>query len=462
MITIPANTQVRLYCCAVNASNLDLLTLGLCWGLALVLPHFQTVPSAWELLGDFVIIGALSVSTFRLLSSPLAHSKPIKIVVGLITFGGFGLGVLLTKIWDSSIYEIWSHLGAGTMKIKGEVFIFGDLAHLTSAASCSMPIIISTNICDPWGRAYNQNPDIGNIFRVLHLTDSYLVGIITTLVFIVLFAVAIRFFQIQNLSSYLIILSPVFILALDRGNEIITVSLILIGVIGHQSNMSRHQLLGSIALLSAVFFKLWPIFLVFFLLIFQRRTIKISSRLVLLFPFIYLAFKFEEFQAIVEATQSGSPFGTSFGLSLFANSQISTLQLSILVLATWVVVFVLICLGKRNFENFVASEAGGRNMPSILSLMLTYSAIWATGDHFIYRMIVLVPLVFILASREVVAFYWARIIITSILVASITSRLPITIALTSGLAFYFCFLGIKVWLMRAKATRENSSHPNYL
>jgi hypothetical protein len=427
---------------------MDLTVIGLCWGMSLILPHFQTLPSALELVVDLTIIGVLSISIFRLLSSPVAHNKRLRIAAGLTTFGGFGLGILLLKIWGSSFYEIWSHLGAGTMKIEGEVFIFGDLAHLTSAASCREPIIISTNVCDPWGRAFNQNPDVGEVFRILQLANSNLVGIVSTFIFLVLFVITNRTLRVENLSPYLMTLTPVFILALDRGNELITVSLILIGIVCFHGNQNRVQILGSAAFSSAVFFKIWPIFLVFFILIFHWKIIKIPSRVILFFPFIYLAIKFEELQDIVLVTQSGSPFGTSFGLSLLASSQISMLQALVFALTTLVVTSVLIGLGNRDFEDFITSNLGKRIMPWVLSLMLTYCAIWASGESFIYRMIILVPLVLILSSREVVTFHWCRIVISAILVTSISSRLPIIIALTSGLALYFCFVAIKVWRVR--------------
>jgi hypothetical protein len=208
------------------------------------------------------------------------------------------------------------------------------------------------------------------------------------------------------------------------------------------------------ALLFAVFFKIWPIYLVFFSLIFQWKLIKNSSKLILFLPFIYLAVKFGELRAIVNATQGGSPFGTSFGLSLFANSQLNTIQLAILVTTTLMVTLTLIGLGSQPFESFIKSNSGQKTIPWVLPLMLTYCAVWATGESFIYRMVILIPLVLILSGEEVSDFRWSRITVAAILVASITSRLPITISATSGLALYFCFIGIKTWQVRTSALRR--------
>jgi hypothetical protein len=88
--------------------------------------------------------------------------------VGL-SFGGFIIGATALIFGQPKIYEYWSHFGAGPMKLNGHIFLFGDLAHLTSAAACSSRIEIGVDVCDPWGRLYNQNPLVGKLFRYIHL-----------------------------------------------------------------------------------------------------------------------------------------------------------------------------------------------------------------------------------------------------------------------------------------------------
>jgi hypothetical protein len=237
--------------------------------------------------------------------------------------------------------------------------------------------------------------------------------------------------------------TPVFILALDRGNELISVSLILISIVCLYRNQGRLQVLGCLALLFAVLFKIWPIFFVFFILFFQWKKIRVYSRFILLIPFVYLAFKFQDLREIFRVTQVGSPFGTSFGLKLFASSQLNAIQISITLFATLGVALALIGVGHRHFEVLISSKSGACAMSWVLPLMLTYCAIWATGASFIYRMVILIPLVLILSGEEVSDFHWSRIVVAAILVTSITSRLPITIAVTSGLALYFSFIAIK-------------------
>lgn len=134
---------------------LNLIVVAGGWALALVLPHFQTTPSAPILLIDTIIICLLGFCGLGLLNSPLSKSKLIKIAMVLVSIGGFVVGFIWAKLSNSQFYEIWSHFGAGTMKLNEKVFIFGDLAHLTSVADCPRTISIGTDVCDPWGRLFN-------------------------------------------------------------------------------------------------------------------------------------------------------------------------------------------------------------------------------------------------------------------------------------------------------------------
>jgi hypothetical protein len=169
----------------VTGNILDLSIVAICWGLALILPHFQPNPSGFGLLVDSLIIGLLGLCTYRLLGSGLGKNKLVKAIIFLVSVGGFTLGFISMALKHDSIYGIWSHFGAGPMKLNGRNFIFGDLAHLTSAASCSQPLITGTNVCDPWGRLFNQNSDVGKLFRFMDFTNIKLVGLFALLAFMI-------------------------------------------------------------------------------------------------------------------------------------------------------------------------------------------------------------------------------------------------------------------------------------
>ena len=424
---------------------LNLIVVAGGWALALVLPHYQTTPDAPILLIDTIIICLLGFCGFGLLNSPLGKSELIKIGMVLISIGGFVIGFIWAKLSNSHFYEIWSHFGAGTMKLNENIFIFGDLAHLTSVADCTRPISIGTDVCDPWGRLFNQNPDVGELFKKLHFSGVDTIGMISVLTFVIVFLFAIKFFEVETIIPYVVLLTPMFVLALDRGNEIITITLVMIGIIGLHKNQISPQIIGSAMLFFATMLKLWPVFLILFLLLYHWARLKISARVVLIIPFIYWGFKFQEIKAIMEATQGGSPFGTSFGLRLFANVQLNPSQLFILSCITIGLTALLIKLGNFQLKEFQGSNSGTEVIRWVSPLMLTYFAVWASGDSFIYRMVILLPLVLILSAKEVFEHRWSKLVLSSILVTLISSRLPITLAVSSSLALYFVYFVFKAW-----------------
>jgi hypothetical protein len=445
-MTIPTNAQVSLYCLRVMILPLNLIVVAGGWALALVLPHFQTTPSATILLIDTIIICLLGLCSYGLLNSILSKSKVLKIAIVLVSIGGFVIGFIWTKLSNSQFYEIWSHFGAGTMKLNEKVFIFGDLAHLTSAAACPGLISIGTQVCDPWGRLFNQNPDVGELFRKLQFTSVDTVGLFSIFTFIIVFFYSIKFLKVETISPYVVLLSPMFILALDRGNEVMTITLVVIGIIELHGTQAASQIIGSGVLLIAVILKLWPIFLILFLLLYHWVRLKNSARVLLIISLIYWGLKVQEIKAIMEATQGGSPFGTSFGLRLFASTQLNPTQIFTLLCIAIGLTIILIKFGNLHLKEFLGSESGTEVIRWVSPIMLTYVAVWASSDSFIYRMIILLPLVLILSAKAVFEHRWSKFLISSILVTLISSRLPVTLAVSSALAIYFIYFVFKAWL----------------
>ena len=437
----------------MKAARLNLALMAVCWVLALVLPHFQTAPNATEILADLFVLCLLGFCMYRVLNSSFNNNVLLNFAFALMAIGGFIVGFGLVKLSKPQFYEIWSHFGAGTMKQQERVFVFGDLAHLTASANCTQPIIIGTDVCDPWGRLFNQNPDVGELFRLLHLTNLNLVGFSATIAFLAIFLYAIRFFKVESLSPYIVLLTPAFILALDRGNEVITISFVVIGIIELHKYRSAPQIIGSAMLLFAAILKLWPIFLIFFLLLYHWAKLKSSARVVLIIPFIYWSLKIQEIKAIMEATQEGSPFGTSFGLRLFASVELNPTQLFILSCISIVLTGLLIKIGNLHLKEFLGSKSGSEVIRWISPLMLTFVAIWGSGDSFIYRMVILLPLVLMLSAKGIFEHRWSKFVISSILVTLISGRLPVTLAISSALALYFVYFVFKAWRAGTSALR---------
>jgi hypothetical protein len=157
-------------------------------------------------------------------------------------------------------YTLFAKLGAGTLFDDRGVSLFGDLAHLTSAAKCDLPVLVGGNICDIWQRSFNQNPHVVYLFRFLKFTDVFLVGIFSTILLFCLIVWVSWKFKIQSFIWVLFLASPPFVLAIDRGNEVITLLLIVLAFF--VLTVSEKFIWFTSMLLSvATFFKFWPLLL---------------------------------------------------------------------------------------------------------------------------------------------------------------------------------------------------------
>ena len=218
----------------------------------------------------------------------------------------------------------------------------------------------------------------------------------------------------------------------------------MVGIHLIQKTQVSLQAFGSIAFGAAVFFKLWPVFLVLLLLLFQWSRIKILPRLLLLAGLIYWVMRIQEIKGMIKATQSGSPFGVSFGLRLFANAQLSLNQSLILIVFSFVILYLLIRAGNKSLYEFLATKDNSGSLTWILPIMLTYCAIWVTSDSYIYRMVIFIPLILIFSKAETSQQDWPKFVIAVVLVTAISSRLPVTIAISSALALYFLYVALVV------------------
>lgn len=427
---------------------LNICTLALAWIASLVVPHFQSSPGYFSILLDVAIMIILFFSILALLENQCAQIRVLKFGLLSLSLGGFLLGVIALRMGQPLIYDLWTHFGAGPMRIDGDIFLFGDLAHLTSAVSCLTTIEIGVDVCDPWHRLYNQNILVGEIFRWLQLSDTFAVGLTIFVVFVIATLSATFYLRTKSLEPYLFMLSPVVILAVDRGNELLTTSFILAGIFFLHQHTNVQQFVGAAFFGCAVVFKLWPILLVVSFLLIHWFRLRIAAKLMLIFIAIYFIANIAGFREIASASQPGSALGASFGFKLFMSSQLSHSQLLLLLLISCSITVLLIMKLNNSLEFFMGSSVGQKALPWLLPIMSTYFGVWALTESYIYRLVILLPLVLLLSKEEVSKYSWSKLMRASILVTVITSRLPITIAITSALAIYFLsvlfFVGIRV------------------
>ena len=74
--------------------------------------------------------------------------------------------------------------------------------------------------------------------------------------------------------------------------------------------------------------------------------------------------------------------------------------------------------------------------------MLTFSLVWAFGDSYIYRMIIVFPIVLLLGQFKFTEFTFPNLLLGAILVTCIMSLTPLVLVATNALALYFIYLTV--------------------
>ena len=201
--------------------------------------------------------------------------------------------------------------------------------------------------------------------------------------------------------------------------------------------------MGALSLFFACVFKLWPIALVFFTLIFFWKRVNLVAKCILVISLFYWIPQIDLALNMLNATNVGSPFGRSFGLQLIWRGEfIAIVVLSLSLLLTYV------RLSKSSLNQFILSTSGVSTLYSLIPVMLTFSIIWAIGDSYIYRMIILIPVVLLLGQFKFTEFAFPNFLQSAILVTCITSLTPVVLVTTSALALYFVYLTVTIVLAK--------------
>lgn len=415
--------------------SLSVVTVLICWFLCLVLPHFQEkMKTLFVVVQIFIsLILYLSIKELLLNETQLSYSSANLVLIVIVVAHFISLGLVRVNVIEP--YILWNRFGSGTMLKNNEVYPFGDLSHLTSAASCSRPIAIGENLCDPFSRIFNQNPQVIEFIRLINLKDAFAIGIITSLLFYTSIYVINSKHKSSRLQLLVAIISPPLILALDRGNEIITITLINFGIYFILGRKKLYNLGYFLISVSAIF-KVWPAFLALYILMFNYKKLRFLSKIILLIPLVYWSLFHKNLFSMVDSTQYRSPYGLSFGLQHFTNNSLET---SIL----WIY-GVVIAMSIVYFLNQIKLQVSYsfHSINLILPFYLTYISLWISGVHFSYRLVVLIPILFLLPVWEK-SNICVLLVNSLIITVFITARLSVTTALTALLALIFCILVFK-------------------
>ena len=425
----------------------EILLLLICWIACLVLPHFQKNFNLLMVISQILISIILLVTLYNTLFKHTEIAKVINYKLFIIFPFTYIVSLYLNGQGNDKLYVFLNRFGSGTMFVNNNVFLYGDLAHLTAASDCTTPIQIGEIICDPFSRPLNQNPHVISFLRFLDFSNVVWLGLISTLLFFVLMILISSKNQINQVTLLITLLSPPIVLAIDRGNEVITILLIISSLYLLIGNKIK-QSIGATLLLVSAFFKLWPILIMLCMLIFLRKHLFIFAKGIMVLPIIYWSINFESAVQMVRFTDRGNPNGLSFGIKHYFSSSISFIYIVIFLVTTFV---FAVYYFFRVINLFIKKEQNSNYMAILNSLLLTYVVIWVLGTSYVYRLIIFIPILIYLnkvfmVNRSLLQFE------SLILLTLLTSRLSITTIYTNLIAVIFSMLLIKQLIQKIKST----------
>jgi hypothetical protein len=346
-----------------------------------------------------------------------------------LVIAGFHLtSILLTQIHQFNPYLLWSKFGFGTMYLHNKIFVFGDLAHLTSWATCKAPIEIGSAICDPFLRPSNQNPHVLDFFRYFHLSNLIVIGFVFISTFYVLFFFLMKSDKSFNFRLLIVSLSPTVVLALERNNEVLTIILIFLGLILIEHK--KKQILGSFLLVLASFFKLWPVLVVILILFLAWKKLSNVSKLILISGIFYWIVFLDNLLSMREFTQNGTYTGGSFGFQLFFLDRITRIWFSLFLLGSLTLIIFLV----KNIKEIKVNSSN--ELATLSALFISYIIIWFSSNNWSYRLLILLPILYILSKSNFPKSFINKC--TNLILATLlTTQLSVTIFMTSILSIYF-------------------------
>lgn len=432
--------------------------LGITWGTALVLPFFESDPGIFEIMVGGLVVAVLFYSIRAVLIYPVLNQKKVIIFIYWSFLFIFLSVFSLLKIGFPLPYKIWSRFGAGSMEKEGLIFPFGDLVHITAAAQCPGGGVLGSNSCDPWQRYFNQNPDLPTVLNFLRLSNESLLGVLAVVFIVFLLLHTTKKEKTPNLGVPIFLFSPVVVLAIERGNEVLTMCLITLGLLYLNSNSKIGSLVYTTVMFSAAFFKLWPLLLMALLAMFSTSHSRVKAFFAFTLGGLYWMTKVDEVSEMFASTQSGYPYGVSFGLKLFASHEANQTN-TILLIAIALLSFLHFAVKNHSklLSSFSVSLFDDK-MAVLIPVILSYSMIWLFSESFIYRMFILLPAILILGGDILHAQRWAQSFLALILVTSITSKLAITTAISSSLALVSIYISAVYLVVRIKRAGTSTPH----
>lgn len=423
-----------------DKQNISIAVFISAFGAVILASKFEKELSFNVYLLQIIILSALYVSLNAInfdLIPKFISPKVLFMVLALYHI----LSILLTRLNIVEPYLFWSKFGFSSMYLNNDLLIFGDLAHLTSWASCNIPIEIGSAECDPFFRPSNQNPHVLSLFRYFDLSNLFVIGLVLICAFYISTYKLFNHNKSLNFKILILCISPTIVMALERNNETLTIMLITLSL-RLITQQGLKQIFGSLLLVAATFFKFWPILIVGLILFLNWKVLMLISKLCLLMGVLYWLVYINNFLSMRNYTQNGSYFGGSFGFQLFFVDKESNVWFYLLLS----VMVIYIAFFRESFNEF--KTASSKSLATLVPLFSSYIILWLMGVNWSYRLIILLPTLYFLENSDLSEKFIKK---TSnlIVITMLTSQLSVTVFVTSFLSIYFgIFIVLNLGLMK--------------
>lgn len=122
----------------------------LTWSLCFIVPHFQKTFNELVVITHLVIAVLLSITLYRVLLIDKFRINTLnKFFISLLPIF-YIASMTIAYIGNDKFYYFINRFGAGSMYLGDKVYLFSDLAHVTSASSCSIKVKIGSLFVTPF------------------------------------------------------------------------------------------------------------------------------------------------------------------------------------------------------------------------------------------------------------------------------------------------------------------------
>lgn len=394
--------------------------------------------------GATLAVGALSIAMVYAgvdgvanLSFGRRWRRLLQTMAPLIVFAALTLAALTAAAGRDSLYRLFARWGAPALELDGVAQPFGDLRHLTEAAGCGSDLTPGAVHCDPWGRLFNQNPQVAETLAWLGLDgpSTLVLGIAFAACFFLGVAWFARVSGAQPMLVLALLVAPVAVTAYERGNETLSMGLVLIAF----AVAGARPWLAAGLLLLASWFKVWPIAFALGGLLVKRR---------LWLPFgvataaaaLYWVVNRTNLEAMLGATERGAVGDPAFGLPLLGASLSSEATAWVGGLAVVGGLLVGFVTARRPlFAGHVVQPVHAQLVTAATAIALVFVA----GTSWSYRLLVAAPLLIVLASPSALDRQLRRIGLTLVLSCLWLGMGLVTLPVTTALFAYATVVMIK-------------------